>query len=235
MDKKHLRTVSIIGEAGLEKLKNSTVAVFGIGGVGSYAVEALARSGIGKLYLYDNDTVSESNINRQLIALSDTVGIKKTELSAQRCRAINPEIEIIEKCEFVTPESDIPFEEFDFIVDAIDNVTAKFFLIEKAAEYGVQIISVMGTGNKLDPSLLQISDIYKTYECPLAKVMRVGLKKRNIKKLSVVWSPERPIAPENVGELRETGRVSPGSMVFVPSSAGILAASYVVRKIIDKY
>ncbi len=232
MEKRHLRTVSIIGEKSLEKLKKSTVAVFGLGGVGSYAAEALARSGVGRLYIYDNDTVSESNINRQLIALGDTVGVEKTTVTAQRCRQINPDIEIVEKCEFVTPESEIPFSEFDFIVDAVDNVTAKFFLIEKAAEKGVPIISVMGTGNKLDPSLLQISDIYKTYECPLAKVMRVGLKKRGIKHLPVVWSSERPIIPENVGELRDTGRVSPGSMVFVPASAGMLAASYVVRKII---
>ena len=193
MEERYLRTAALIGEAALEKLKNSTVAVFGIGGVGSYAAEALARSGIGTLYLYDNDTVSESNRNRQLVALGSTVGRLKTEVAAERIRDIDPDVRVMERPEFVNPESDIPFEKLDYIIDAVDNVTAKLFLIQNAMQRGVPIISVMGTGNKLDPSQLQVSDIFDTYECPLAKVMRSELKKRGIKKLEVVWSPERPL------------------------------------------
>ena len=228
-----LRTKSLIGEDNLAKLKGSSVAVFGLGGVGSYAAEALTRSGIGTLYIYDNDTVSQSNINRQLIALPSTVGEKKTDLVKSRCLSVNPEIEIYDFCEFITPESEIPFEKFDFIIDAVDNVTAKIFLAENAQNKNIPIISVMGTGNKLHPEKLTISDIYKTYECPLCKVMRYELKKRGIKKLPVVWSDETPKKPENLGE-NKGSHPAPASMVFVPATAGITAASYAIRKLMEK-
>lgn len=228
-----LRTKSLIGEDNLAKLKGSSVAVFGLGGVGSYAAEALTRSGIGTLYIYDNDTVSQSNINRQLIALPSTVGEKKTDLVKSRCLSVNPEIEIYDFCEFITPESEIPFEKFDFIIDAVDNVTAKIFLAENAQNKNIPIISVMGTGNKLHPEKLTISDIYKTYECPLCKVMRYELKKRGIKKLPVVWSDETPKKPENLGETKGS-HPAPASMVFVPATAGITAASYAIRKLMEK-
>ena len=234
MEERYLRTAALIGEAALEKLKNSTVAVFGIGGVGSYAAEALARSGIGTLYLYDNDTVSESNRNRQLVALGSTVGRLKTEVAAERIRDIDPDVRVVERPEFVNPESDIPFEKLDYIIDAVDNVTAKLFLIQNAMQRGVPIISVMGTGNKLDPSRLQVSDIFDTYECPLAKVMRSELKKRGIKKLEVVWSPERPLKSAETEEKRVNGRPTPASMTFVPASAGIMAAARAVKVLINK-
>ena len=231
MKEEYLRTAALIGEENLNKLKNSTVAVFGLGGVGSYAAEALVRSGIGTVYIYDSDKVAKSNINRQLIALSSTVGMDKTKAEALRLKDINPDCNIIEKREFVTPESSIPFESFDFIIDAVDNVTAKLFLAVEAEKRGVPIISVMGTGNKLDPARLKITDIYKTSVCPLARVMRYELKKRGVKKLTVVWSDENPIKPADCDEYRDTGRIPPASMATVPGCAGLYAASYVIRKL----
>ncbi len=233
MKEEYLRTAALIGEEGLSRLKNSAVAVFGLGGVGSYAAEALVRSGIGTVYIYDSDKVEKSNINRQLIALSSTVGMDKTKVEALRLKDINPDCNIIEKREFVTPESHIPFESFDFIIDAVDNVTAKLFLAAEAEKRNVPIISVMGTGNKLDPTCLKITDIYKTSVCPLARVMRYELKKRGVKKLTVVWSDEPPIKPADCGEYRDTGRIPPASMSMVPGCAGLYAASYVIRKIIE--
>ena len=233
MKEEYLRTAALIGEENLNKLNNSTVAVVGLGGVGSYAAEALVRSGIGTVYIYDSDKVAKSNINRQLIALSSTVGMYKTEAEALRLKDINPHCNIIEKTEFVTPESNIPFESFDFIIDAVDNVTAKLFLAAEAEKRGVPIISVMGTGNKLDPAKLKITDIYKTSVCPLARVMRYELKKRGVKNLTVVWSDETPIKPADCGEYRDTGRIPPASMSMVPGSAGLYASSYVIRKIIE--
>ena len=221
------RTLALIGENSLDKLKNSAVAVFGIGGVGSYVIESLARSGVGTIYIYDNDTVNKSNINRQLVALNSTIGELKTSVAKLRCKDINPDINIIDCPLFVTPDTDIPFLKFDFIVDAVDNVTAKLFLTEKATEFNVPIISVMGTGNKLHPEKLKISDIYETKECPLCKVMRCELKKRGIKKLSVVWSDEHPIKPYNTDKERIVA-----SMSFVPAAAGMIASSYVVRNLI---
>lgn len=227
-----IRTIGLIGEENLHKLKNSTVALFGIGGVGSFAFEALVRSGVGTIYIYDNDIVSESNINRQLIADTTTIGVLKTEIAAKKAKLINPDINIIENPVFVTQGTDIPFEKFDYIIDAIDNVTAKLYLIESANSKSIPIISVMGTGNKLNPSNLKISDIKKTHTCPLAKVMRAELRKRNINKLDVVWSDELPTTKGVSDDLKPTGRPSPASMCFVPSTAGILAASFVVNKII---
>ena len=233
MKEEYLRTAALIGEENLNKLNNSTVAVVGLGGVGSYAAEALVRSGIGTVYIYDSDKVAKSNINRQLIALSSTVGMYKTEAEALRLKDINPHCNIIEKREFVTPQCDIPFDSFDFIIDAVDNVTAKLFLAAEAEKRGVPIISVMGTGNKLDPAKLKITDIYKTSVCPLARVMRYELKKRGVKNLTVVWSDETPIKPADCGEYRDTGRIPPASMSMVPGSAGLYASSYVIRKIIE--
>ena len=233
MKDEYLRTAALIGEEGLDRLKNSTVAVFGLGGVGSYAAEALVRSGIGTVYIYDSDRVAKSNINRQLIALSSTVGMYKTEVAAARLKEINPDCNIIEKPEFVTPQCDIPFGEFDFIVDAVDNVTAKLFLAVEAERKGIPIISVMGTGNKLDPTRLKITDIYKTNVCPLARVMRYELKKRGVKRLAAVWSDETPIKSADCGEYRDTGRIPPASMAMVPGCAGLYAASYAVRKILE--
>lgn len=234
MKEEYLRTAALIGEEGLERLKNSTVAVFGIGGVGSYAAEALVRSGVGRIYIYDNDRVARSNINRQLIALSSTVGVFKTEAAAARLRDINPDCTVIEKREFVTRESDIPFDSFDFIIDAVDNVTAKLFLAVEAERKGVPIISVMGTGNKLDPTRLRITDIYKTSVCPLARVMRYELKKRGVKHLTVVWSDETPLKPADCGEYRDTGRIPPASMAMVPGAAGLTAAAYAVKALINE-
>lgn len=234
MREEDLRTAALIGSESLTRLNNSTVAVFGIGGVGSYAAEALVRSGVGRLYIYDNDRVSKSNINRQLIALGSSVGRYKTEVAAERYRDINPECEIIENRDFVTPESDIPFGNFDFIIDAVDNVTAKIFLAVEAEKRGIPIVSVMGTGNKLDPTRLKCTDIYKTSVCPLARVMRYELKKRGVKKLLAVWSDEIPAKPSDSGEYRQTGRIPPASMAMVPGAAGLIAASVAVKKLLGE-
>ncbi len=234
MKEEFLRTAALIGEDGLLRLSESAVAVFGIGGVGSYAAEALARSGVGTLYLYDNDRVAKSNVNRQLIALSSTLGRYKTEAAAERCRDINPGCNIIEKREFVTPESEIPFESFDFIIDAVDNVTAKLFLAAEAEKKGIPIISVMGTGNKLDPTRLKISDIYETEVCPLARIMRRELKKRGVKRLEAVWSDEIPLKPRCCGEYRETGRIPPASMAMVSGAAGLAAAAAAIKKLTEE-
>ncbi len=226
---RHLRTKALLGEENFLKLKNKTVAVFGVGGVGSYAAESLVRSGVGNIFIYDSDIVSKSNINRQLIATDKTVGKKKVEVAKERYLEINPDVNITAVCEFVTPESEIPFEKFDFIIDAIDNVTAKIFLIEKANENNIPIISSMGTGNKIYPERLKIGDIFKTDTCPLCRVMRTELKKRNIKKLSVVWSDEKPIEPE---EINEDKKKTVASCAFVPGAAGLMAAAFAVRTLL---
>lgn len=232
MSDRFLRTAALIGNDGLEKLKNSTVAVFGIGGVGSYAAESLVRAGVGKIYLYDNDTVSKSNINRQLIAFDSTIGKYKTQVAKERYKDINPDCIVIENRVFVTPETEMPFSDFDFIIDAVDNVTAKLFLIEEANKNKVPIISVMGTGNKLDPTKIKVTDIYKTSVCPLARVIRYELKKRSIKKQTVVWSDEKPIKPTDFGEYKQTGRIPPASAAPVPAAAGLAAAAYVINNLI---
>ena len=228
-----LRTKGLIGDDNLRALQNSTIAVFGLGGVGSYAAEALARSGVGTLYIYDNDTVSKSNINRQLIALSSTVGRLKTEVLKERLLDINPDIKVFDFAEFITPESDIPFEKFDFMIDAVDNVTAKLFIAEKSEALSIPLISVMGTGNKLCPEKLTISDIGKTHSCPLCKVMRYELKKRDVKHLTVVWSDEEPHKNLQEEEKTACGRNAVSSMAFVPGTAGLMAASFVIRKLTE--
>lgn len=237
------RTALVIGDEGVEKLKKSRIAVFGIGGVGSYTVEALARAGVGTIAIFDNDTVSESNINRQLIALHSTVGKKKTEVMADRISDINPDIKVIANDVFYSAENADSFnpKDFDFVVDAIDTVSSKLLLIEKCEETNTPIISSMGTGNHLDPSKFAITDINKTSVCPLARVMRLELKKRGIKKLKVLYSTEQPIKPEIdeklLEEEREKGssrRQIPGSISFVPSVAGLMIAGEVIRNLTER-
>ena len=222
----------LIGEEGLEKLRNSKVAVFGIGGVGSYVAEALARCGIGTLILVDNDVVSLTNLNRQLIALHSTIGQQKTEVMKNRIRDIDPEIVVHTYETFFSEETAevFDFSFYDYVVDA---VTAKILLIEMAAAAGTPVISSMGTGNKLDPGKFEITDISKTSVCPLAKVMRRELKKRGIKKCKVLYSKEEPIKSRNSEETKGTAkRPVPGSISFVPGTAGLMIAGAVVRDLL---
>lgn len=224
------RTELLLGQDGLEKLKNAHVAVFGIGGVGSYVTEALARCGVGKLTIVDNDTVNITNINRQLIALHSTIGMKKTEAAKTRILDINPSAEVTALDCFYTG-SEVDLSSFDYIADAIDTVSAKLALIENAAGLGVPVISSMGTGNKLDPSKLTVTDIYKTEMCPLARVMRYELKKRRIKKLKVVYSTEQPREHKAESEEVTAKRKTIGSVSFVPPAAGIMIAGEIIRDI----
>ncbi|MBO5744205.1 MAG: tRNA threonylcarbamoyladenosine dehydratase [Clostridia bacterium] len=231
------RTQMLLGEDALKKLEKSRVAVFGIGGVGGHAAEALVRCGIGKIDIIDNDTFAESNLNRQIIALHSTIGKSKVEVAAERFIDINPQIKISARKCFYLPEKneEFDFSNYDYVIDAIDTVTGKIGLIMECQRLGVPIISSMGTGNKLDPTMLKISDIYKTSVCPLARVMRNELKKRGVKKLKVVYSEETPIIPQN--EDRENDgqrRSTPASCSFVPSVAGLIIASEVVRDIVGK-
>lgn len=224
------RTKLLLGEDGIEKLKKASVAVFGVGGVGSYTVEALARSGVGKITLIDNDVVSVTNINRQLVALQSTVGRKKVEVAKERILDINPNTEVvIHDCFYTGNEIDL--SEFDYIADAIDSVTPKLNLIENAYKLGIPIISSMGTGNKLDPTKITITDIYKTQMCPLAKVMRYELKKRNVKKLKVVYSTEPPCEHKSESDEVTQKRKTIGSVAFVPSVAGLVIAGEIIKSI----
>ena len=225
----------LIGEEGLNKLKNSHVAVFGVGGVGGYVCEALVRSGIGQIDLIDHDTVSESNLNRQIIALHSTIGKLKVDVLKERLLDIDPKVKVNTYPVFFLPENadDFDFAGYDYVIDAVDTVTAKIEIILKAKEYNVPVISSMGTGNKLDPSRLEVSDIYKTEMCPLAKVMRKEMKKRGVKKLKVVYSREKPIDVDCSNmKLPEGKRSIPGSTAFVPPAAGLLIASEVVKDLI---
>ncbi len=228
------RTRILLGAPALEKLARSRVAVFGVGGVGGYTVEALARSGIGSLDLIDNDTVSLTNINRQIIALQSTVGRLKTEVAAERVRDINPDIKVCTHEIFYSPDTSgsINLSQFDYIVDAIDSVSGKIELAVQAKAAGVPIISSMGAGNKLDPTAFEVSDIFKTSVCPLARVMRYELKKRGIKRLKVVYSKETPLTPiadEEVLTECKGRRSVPGSTAFVPSVVGLIIASEVIK------
>ena len=226
------RTEIILGSYAIETLAQSRVAVFGIGGVGGYVCEALARSGVGAFDLIDNDTVCLSNLNRQIIATHKTIGQYKTEVMRDRILDINPEAVVrVYNC-FFLPEhaDDFPFEQYDYIVDAVDTVTAKLALVMKAKEMQIPIISSMGAGNKLDASAFRVADIYQTKVCPLAKVMRRELKKRGIKELKVVYSEEQPRVPSmNIGQEESVRRAIPGSVAFVPSVAGLIIAGEVVR------
>lgn len=233
MDGLHIfsRAELLLGEEGLKRLRNARVAVFGIGGVGSFAAEALARGGVGHIALIDGDTVSLTNINRQLIATQKTVGRLKTEVMAERIREICPETEILEYPVVYGMENRdlLDFASYDYIVDAIDTVTSKLLLIEEAKKAGTEVISCMGTGNKLDPTRFEVVDISKTSVCPLAKVMRKELKDRGIKGVKVVYSKELPIKP---ADSEETGkRQIPGSLSFVPPVAGMILAGEVIRHI----
>lgn len=234
MKKQFERESLILGEEKIESLHNKTVAIFGIGGVGGYVCEALARSGIGRFILVDNDEINETNINRQIIALHSTIGKSKVDVMKERIIDINPDAVVEISKTFYLPEKsdEFKFDKYDYVVDAIDTVTAKLDLIVKCNKLNVPIISSMGTGNKLDPSKLIITDITKTKIDPLAKVMRKELKNRNIKHLKVVYSEEIPIKPlKDISE--GTGRRSiPGSSAFVPPSAGLLIASEVVKDLI---
>ncbi len=225
MENQYTRTVAVLGEAAIEKLKKCHVAVFGVGGVGSYTVEALARAGVGKIDLIDNDTFNVTNINRQLYATHKTVGQYKVDVARERILDINPDCVVTTHKMFYLPENAdaLDLSQYDYIVDAIDTVAAKVELIVRADRCGTKIISSMGTGNKLRADLFEVADIYKTSVCPLAKVMRTRLKKEGIKKLKVVYSKEEPITnPDNII----------GSVPFVPSVAGLIIAGEVIRNLI---
>ncbi len=226
------RTALLIGDGGVEKLKKARVAVFGVGGVGGYVVEALARSGVGSLELIDKDVVSLSNINRQIIALHSTVGKKKTEVAAARARDINPNICVTVRNAFFLPETadEFDFSSYDYVVDAIDTVSGKIALIQRAQAAGVPVISSMGAGNKLDPTAFEVADIAKTSVCPLARVMRRELKKRGIEHVKVVYSKEEPLP--HGGKDEESGKPLAGSIAFVPSVVGLIIAGEVVKDLI---
>lgn len=239
MQEQFSRTGLLIGEEGLNILQNARVAIFGIGGVGGYVAEALARSGVGAFDLIDNDTVALSNLNRQIIATMDTVDQYKVDVMRKRILSINPQAEIrVHKC-FYLPETaeEFDFSEYSYVVDAVDTVTAKISIIMQAQEKQVPVISSMGAGNKMDPTKFEVTDIYQTTMCPLAKVMRRELKKRGVEKLKVVYSTEPAIVPRQTdaesGAGKAPGRRStPGSIAFVPSVAGLITAGEVVRDLI---
>lgn len=227
------RTELLIGKQGLDKLKNAKIAVFGIGGVGSFVVEGLARAGVGNFILIDNDVVSESNINRQIIATHKTIGKDKVQVEKERILEINPNANIEIYKEFFMPDSKDYFDNtVSYIADCIDTITAKIELIVRAKKQNIPIISCMGTGNKLDPTKFEITDIYKTTVCPLAKVMRKELKNRQIESLKVLYSKEEPIKKTIIDE--ESRKMIPGSISFVPSVAGLIIAGEIVKDIIKK-
>ena len=229
------RAELLIGKEGLENLRNATVMVLGVGGVGSHCIEALARSGVGTLILVDNDKVSMTNINRQSIAYLSTVGEYKTKLMKDRIEDINALASVYTHEKFILPENleEIFDRKVDYIVDAIDTVTAKLALVEYAAQHQIPIISCMGTGNKLHPELFEIADITKTSVCPLCKVMRKELKERGISHLKVLYSKEKPIdtKDQSTGEDKGQRRSLPGSISFVPPVAGLIIAGEVIREI----
>lgn len=227
------RTELLLGKDGIKKLENSSVAIFGVGGVGSYIAEALARCGIGNLTLIDNDEVNITNINRQIIALHSTIGMKKVEAAKKRILDINPNANVQALDLFYTG-SELNLSEFDYIADAIDTVSSKLSLIENAYNLKVPIISSMGTGNKLDPLKLVVTDIYKTQMCPLAKVIRLELKKRNVKKLKVVYSTEKPCEHKEQSEEVTSKHKTIGSVSFVPSTAGLIIASEIIKDILNE-
>ncbi len=236
MDEAFARTALLIGEDGVRRLRAAHVAVFGVGGVGGYAVEALARSGVGHFLLVDNDTVSVSNLNRQIIALHSTVGRYKTKVMEERIKDVCPETKVdTRECFFFPDNADsFDFWAYDYVIDAVDTVSAKLCLAERCAKAGTSLISAMGAGNKLDPSRLVVEDIYSTKTCPLARVMRRELKKRGIEGLKVVYSPEEPLEPKERIPVGSGYRLTPGSMAFVPGAAGLLLASEVVKDLLGQ-
>lgn len=244
MSERFSRTELLFGKEAMEILAKSRVAVFGVGGVGGYAVEALARSGVGALDLIDDDKVCVTNLNRQIIALESTVGMYKVDAAAERIRDINPECRVTCHKMFYMPETadELDFSKYDYVIDAIDTVTGKLEIIMQAKAAGVPVISSMGAGNKLDPTRFEVTDIYKTSVCPLAKVMRYQLKRRGIKKLKVVYSKEEPLTPK--GQAVDDGsgktdqrngasrRSTPASVAFVPSVVGLIIAGEVIKDIV---
>lgn len=235
MEGRFSRTARIFGADGMERLQSANVAVFGVGGVGSYIAEGLARSGVGHISLIDSDAVDITNLNRQLEALSGTVGKPKAQAMRERILQINPECEVIvHDCFFLPENSDsFDFTQYSYVADAVDTVTAKIELVVKAQREGVPIISSMGTGNKLCPAMLEVSDIYKTSVYPLARVMRQELKKRGVKRLKVVYSKEEPIQALKSEEDNPHRRSIPASAVFVPGTAGLIIASEIVKDIVQ--
>lgn len=224
MKEQFCRTTQLLGNENVEKLFDRHVIVFGVGGVGGYVVEALARSGVGKISIVDNDVVNESNINRQIIALHSTIGKQKVDVLKNRILDINPECQVFVYNQFFLPENsnDFDFSIYDYVVDAVDTVTAKLEIIKKSKESNVPVISSMGTGNKLNPMGFKVSDISKTKVCPLARVMRNELKKRGISKVKCVYSEENPVIQTQ----------TPASVAFVPSVAGLLIASEVIKDLV---
>ena len=235
-----IRTELLLGSEAMDILKKSRIAVFGIGGVGGYVCEALVRSGVGAFDLIDNDKICKSNLNRQIIALNSTIGRYKTEVMREHMLDINPSVEVRVYNSFFLPENadTFPFDEYDYIVDAIDTVTAKIELVRQAHDRNIPIISSMGTGNKLEASALKVADIYETKMCPLARVMRNELRKRGIKELKVVYSEEKPIKTDSEDALKSgdmnAKRQTPGSVAFVPPVAGMIIAGEVVKDLTGK-
>lgn len=235
MTNEFIRSEMLFGKSNIEKLKEKRIAIFGIGGVGSYALEALVRMGIGNIDIIDNDVVSASNINRQLIALHSTIGEYKTDVAYKRCKDINENCNIRCYKQFYLNNDDNTFDftKYDYVIDAIDTVSGKISLVMECQKANTPIISSMGTGNKIEPTMLCVSDIYKTSVCPLAKVMRRELKRRGIKKLKVVYSKELPSrADDSIIDESVSKRIVPASCSFVPSSAGLIIASEVVKDLI---
>lgn len=237
MKEQFLRTLMLIGNEGFEKLQKSRVAIFGVGGVGGFAFEALVRSGVGCIDIIDNDFISMSNINRQIIATHKNVGKYKVDVLQERALEINPDVTINTYKTFVLDSniSEFDFSEYDYVIDALDTVNAKIAIVCEATKYNIPVISSMGTGNKLNPLDLKVTDINKTKICPLARVMRYELKKKGIKNLKVVYSEEE-VKPNisNYNETKENGRPVPSSIAFVPSVCGLIIASEVVKDIINK-
>ena len=231
MKEEFIRTSLLIGEDAVERLKNSRVIVFGVGGVGGFVIEALARAGVGSISMVDHDTVSISNINRQIVADHTTVGRLKVDVMKERINRINPECKVMVHDCFYLPENadEFDFTQYDYIVDAVDTVTAKIEIIMQAKSCGTKIISSMGTGNKLDPTKFEVTDIFKTSVCPLAKVMRRELKKRGVKSLKVLYSTEMPHKQTIIAEGEK--RPVPGSISFVPSAAGLIIAGEVIKEL----
>ena len=235
MEEKFSRTQLLIGKEGIEKLAKSRVAVFGVGGVGGYVIEALARSAVGYIDIIDNDIVCESNINRQIIATTKTLGRLKVDVAKERILEINPDANVKAYNMFFTPQNahEFDFKNYDYIIDAIDTVSGKLALIEKAKEHKIPIICSMGAGNKLDPTKFEVSDISKTTVCPLARVIRTELKKRKITDVKVVYSKETPIKPNTSEEENFSKKQIPGSISFVPSVVGLIIAGEVIKDLIS--
>lgn len=234
MENWKMRTTALLGEDAMQRLAKAKVAVFGLGGVGGHAVEALARGGIGTLHLFDGDDISETNLNRQLAATIDTIGRDKAEVLAQRCLQIAPGIDVHAHRVFYLPETadSIPLDEFDYIIDAVDTVSAKLELIERAYRANVPIICAMGCGNKLDPTAFRVADLFDTKTDPFARVLRREVKKRGIPRLKVVYSEEMPRTPCGETEQKGTaGRSAPASVSFVPGVAGMILAGEVIKDI----